>query len=52
MTENLCFKYGVNGAKEDFSKALKSVDPVLTNEKVKLSCVENIYLVYLVVFIT
>ena len=44
MTENLCLKYGVNVAKEDFSKALKSVDPDGVNKRKSKTFVRREYL--------
>ena len=44
MTENLCLKYGVNVAKEYFSKALKSVDPDGVNKRKSKTIVRREYL--------
>ena len=44
MTENLCLKYGVTVAKEDFSKALKSVDPDGVNKRKSKTIVRREYL--------
>ena len=46
MTENLYLKYGVNVAKEKTLVRLWNllIQMELTNKKVKLLCVENIYL--------
>ena len=44
MTENLCLKYGVNVAKEDFSTALKSVDPDGVNKRKNKTIVRRKYL--------
>ena len=43
-TENLCLKYGVNVAKEYFSKALKSVDPDGVNKRKSKTIVRREYL--------
>ena len=44
MTENLCLKYGVNVAKEDFCKALISVDPDKVNKRKSTTIVRREYL--------
>ena len=44
MTENLCLKYGVNVAKEDFRKALTSVDPGKVNKRKSKTIVRREYL--------
>ena len=44
MTENLCLKYGVNVAKEDFSTVLKSVDPDGVNKRKNKTIVRRKYL--------
>ena len=44
MTENLCLKYGVNVAKEDFHMALTSVDPDKVNKRKSKTIVCREYL--------
>ena len=44
MTENLCLKYSVNVSKEDFTEALKSVDPDRVNNRKRKTIVRQEYL--------